>query len=393
MSTVLQDWVDLLNAEQHVQVDKLREHARHGVAARIRGEVWMYLLNVLSEDKTSEITSLMSLNQSYQTIPSSLPSHLTSILLKTALAHHTKRFRNETYAGLITAITAEPQAGREGLKTLGRPGLAVGGLSSNTNPPSRSSPVIKSSEHHPPPPISLQSEAGSDNSENINTIRSQLSRILPNPPTAPPARHVFLKMLEEVLGKFWNAENEKGRDDEWRRRMSGGIEGSEQVWVYLCTPFMCCLSKPVGVFLGFQNLMERLRSFPPIPSRLASFLTLFRQALPELHSYCEDEEVPYAQVGLSWMTTLLAKEMWLGDVLRLWDTYLAADDMFALHCYVCVAILSTCKETLEELDGSEAKLVLLDLPPMDVDRLLQDAANLRVTFPLPRPVRDDEWDD
>jgi hypothetical protein len=51
--------------------------------------------------------------------------------------------------------------------------------------------------------------------------------------------------------------------------------------------------------------------------------------------------------------------------------------------------------TLEELDGAEARLVLLDLPPMDVDRvslhaaivtdnqLLQDAANLRVAFPLP----------
>jgi hypothetical protein len=64
--------------------------------------------------------------------------------------------------------------------------------------------------------------------------------------------------------------------------------------------------------------------------------------------------------------------------------------------------------TLEELDGSEAKLMLLDLPPFDIDRvscilptphttytlvclmqqLLQDAANLRVTYSLPRPVAD-----
>ena len=60
--------------------------------------------------------------------------------------------------------------------------------------------------------------------------------------------------------------------------------------------------------------------------------------------------------------------------------------------------------TLEELDGSEAKLMLLDLPPMDVDRvgvvlecsiklmlskLLQDAANLRVSYPLPVAVSND----
>ena len=89
--------------------------------------------------------------------------------------------------------------------------------------------------------------------------------------------------------------------------------------------------------------------------------------------------------------------------------------MFELHCYVCVAILATCREyvcclrraddrTLEELDGSEAKLMLLNLPPMDVDRvggckrlsfwlmgqLLQDAANLRVSYPLPRAASLDE---
>lgn len=58
--------------------------------------------------------------------------------------------------------------------------------------------------------------------------------------------------------------------------------------------------------------------FPPLPSRLASLLTLFRLAIPDLHSYFEDEQVPYVEVTLSWLTTLLSREMWLGDVLRLW---------------------------------------------------------------------------
>ncbi|ODN82099.1 hypothetical protein, variant 3 [Cryptococcus amylolentus CBS 6039] len=311
----------------------------------------------------------MSLNTSYQSLPSSIPPHLTSLLTQAALAHHTKRFRNETYADLITAITAEPPVAKDPrvmsrAGTLGTVKPAADGRSS------RASPKI-GSEHHtmPPPPVSLLPHPSAEEPEALSTIRSQLSRILPKPPSAPPSRHGFLSLLEEVLGKFWNAENMNGRDDSYRRDEAGEYEGSEKDWVYLATPFACCLSKPVGVFLGFRALMERLRNFPPLPIRLASFLTLFRQALPELHAYCEDEQVPYVQVALSWMTTLLAKEMWLGDVLRLWDTYLAADDMFELHCYVCVSILSTCKETLEELDGSEARLVLLDLPPLDVDRV------------------------
>ncbi|WWC70184.1 uncharacterized protein I206_104133 [Kwoniella pini CBS 10737] len=392
MSTNLQDWVELLNAEQHVQVDKLREHARHGVAARVRGEVWLYLLEVLSEDKTAEITSLLSLNTTYQALPSDLPSDLTASLLKTALSHHTKRFRNETYAGLITSLTSDSSSSIKGRE---KPSSRQNTIGNEIR--SNSSPLISSIEKQAPPNLSLSnsnstSDYGEDESNNneLNTIRSQLSRILPPPPNSPPSRHHYLSILEEVLGKFYNVEYTLTKPVNSDITSFDEMMGySKNDWIYLVTPFVCVLSRPVGIFLGFQNLMNRLKTFPSIPSRLASFLTLFRIALPELHSYCEDEQVPYVQVALSWMTTLLAKEMWLGDILRLWDAYLASDDMFALHCYVCVAILATCKETLEELDGSEAKLMLLDLPPLDVDRLLQDASNLRVSFPLPRPVDDE----
>ncbi|WVW83933.1 hypothetical protein I302_105956 [Kwoniella bestiolae CBS 10118] len=409
MSTNLQDWVELLNAEQHVQVDKLKEHARHGVAARVRGEVWLYLLEVLSEDKTAEITSLLSLNTTYQALPHEIPSDLTASLMRIALGHHTKRFRSETYAGLISSLTAERQASttsNKGKEKQGHSQPSSGSRSfslnsSNEGRHSGVSPLLTSIEKNPPPPISLsphgQDEGldGNDDEDNLNTLRSQLSRILPPPPNAPPSRHHYISIIEEVLGKYYNAETLLGKHNNENHRGKGdryyyGDEHEDKGdWIYLVTPFICVLSRPVGVFLGFQKLMERLKSFPSIPSRLASFLTLFRISQPELFSYCEDEQVPYVQVAMSWMTTLLAKEMWLGDVLRLWDAYLASDDMFALHCYVCVAILSTCKETLEELDGSEAKLMLLDLPPLDVDRLLQDAANLRVSFPLPRPVDDE----
>lgn len=37
MSTNLQDYVELLTAEQHVQLDKLRESARNGIPPRVRG--------------------------------------------------------------------------------------------------------------------------------------------------------------------------------------------------------------------------------------------------------------------------------------------------------------------------------------------------------------------
>jgi len=92
---------------------------------------------------------------------------------------------------------------------------------------------------------------------------------------------------------------------------------------------------------------------------------------------------------------MLSKEMWLGDVLRLWGECLhcgnGPDSHRHISCvrrHVCATLLRlrgyighlqgvsnrvlSCLmhfRTLEELDGSEAKLLLLDLPPMDVDRV------------------------
>ena len=51
------------------------------------------------------------------------------------------------------------------------------------------------------------------------------------------------------------------------------------------------------------------------------------------------------------------------------DTYFASPDPLDFHPYVCLAILTTCKESLEELDQSEVRSMLLSLPVMDVDRV------------------------
>lgn len=51
------------------------------------------------------------------------------------------------------------------------------------------------------------------------------------------------------------------------------------------------------------------------------------------------------------------------------DTYFAMPDLLDLHLYVCLAILTNCKDALEELDRSETTGMLFSLPPLDVDRV------------------------
>jgi len=59
-----------------------------------------------------------------------------------------------------------------------------------------------------------------------------------------------------------------------------------------------------------------------MPERLATLLTLFRLAQPDLYAYFEDEQLRFTDIATGWLSTMLSKEMWLGDVLRLWGEYL-----------------------------------------------------------------------
>lgn len=204
----------------------------------------MYLLGVLSPDKTQEITSILNLINQYQALPTTLPSHLTSILTQTALAHHTRRFFNPTYAGLITSLTAEN-----------------GSLPSINNEKSHSRDTTSNSSitNSNPSTETKNPTKGSEEGE-LNTIRSQYSRFLPPPPSSPPTRNGFISTVLEVLGKYHNTQLNKGRNS-GSRRMGSGVTDSEMDWVYLVTPFVCCLSRPGAVYLGFEKIMDRLGGF------------------------------------------------------------------------------------------------------------------------------------
>ena len=212
----------------------------------------MYLLRVLSADKTSEISSIINLNTQYQAIPSVLPPDLQALLTKTALAHHTRRFSHPTYANLISSLTAENPTGA----SLGSPAAAAGtghsGLgasirqpsapftepsrgASDTGAHSRASTILSGTGHsretstraHTREFSATSSRGSSDHplersekterererndrpertssvsraDESVTTLRSQVSRFLPPPPSGPPTRQAYLAVLMEAFG-------------------------------------------------------------------------------------------------------------------------------------------------------------------------------------------------
>jgi hypothetical protein len=227
----------------------------------------MYLLSVLSSDRTAEITFLLSLNSSYSTISPALPSRAVSTIHRTALSHHTHRFYNPTYAKLITSLTAESRL--EGGSSSGGyastskdQSIATSGARSKSKTPtsdaqsqSQSSFQVQS-QSQTQTQVSQSQSSRTTEEDASGTLRSQYGRFLPPPPTSPPSRHAYLSTLEEVLGKYYNVEKEAGR-----LAPPGQIQGQgEEVnWVYLATPFVCCFARPVAVFLAFQKMMDRIR--------------------------------------------------------------------------------------------------------------------------------------
>lgn len=66
-----------------------------------------------------------------------------------------------------------------------------------------------------------------------------------------------------------------------------------------------------------------------------------------LHNHLQSHGVDYLQFSFRWMNNLLTRELPLHSTIRLWDTYLAESDGFAVfQLYVCAAFLLHWREQL-----------------------------------------------
>ncbi|KAI8887865.1 RabGAP/TBC [Backusella circina FSU 941] len=175
----------------------------------------------------------------------------------------------------------------------------------------------------------------------------------------------YIPMFENVILGYLNA----NRDVEYSPGM-----------VSLCAPFIYFLEQECDAYFCFEKMMQALEEYNTTMSlkeQVARFMTLFRCGLPELCSYFEDEEVDLNEWTTSWLQNLLAKEMKFDNVVRLWDSYFAMNDPFSFHPFVCLSILLSAKEELEDLEQSEIRTMLLQLPFLNMEMVIADAYNFR----------------
>lgn len=140
----------------------------------------------------------------------------------------------------------------------------------------------------------------------------------------------------------------------------------------------------IFVFLAFAPhvVIDDHFSSRSINESVASFMTLFRTCIPDLYSYFEEEEVDIKEWAASALQFVLSRELSLENTMRLWDTYFAVPDWIDLHPFFCLAVLKHLKESLEELEQSEIRTMLMRLPPLDMDQVRKELSLFLTVLPV-----------
>lgn len=125
---------------------------------------------------------------------------------------------------------------------------------------------------------------------------------------------------------------------------------------------------------------------PGIQRRVHYLRDLVGRVDASLRSHLEAEGVDFMQFAFRWMNCLLMREIPFPLIVRIWDTYLAEPDGFALfHVYVCAALLAWFSDQLQEMEFQDMVLFLQNLPTDDwtekeIDVVLSQAYMWRTIF-------------
>lgn len=134
--------------------------------------------------------------------------------------------------------------------------------------------------------------------------------------------------------------------------------------VPLCGPFvyvyqhesLACLA----AYTKLLDMMDEWLSLHSLDQQISNFMILLRIMHPDLLLHFEEEEVDVRRLVTSWFETLLAKQLPIESVLRLWEVYFTHG--LSLHVYICLATVQFYKDELEELEQSEIESFFYKIP-------------------------------
>lgn len=180
----------------------------------------------------------------------------------------------------------------------------------------------------------------------------------------------FIVFLQEVLSP--DTDLEKYNMSQLPEDTRNIIE-ADSFWCL--SKFLDCIQDNyIFAQLGIQEKVNQLKD-------------LIQRIDVNLHRHLQTHGVDYLQFSFRWMNNLLTRELPLHCTIRLWDTYLAESDGFALfHLYVCAAFLLHWKEQLMQQNDFQGLMLLLQNLPThnwsdrQINLLLAEAFRLKFTY-------------
>ncbi|XP_053681099.1 TBC1 domain family member 22B [Anopheles nili] len=180
----------------------------------------------------------------------------------------------------------------------------------------------------------------------------------------------FIVFLQEAVGADKDLEQCQLSDLSIEQR---DIIESDSFWCL--SKFLDCIQDNyIFAQLGIQAKVNQLKE-------------LIQRIDGSLHRHLQTHGVDYLQFSFRWMNNLLTRELPLYCTIRLWDTYLAESDGFAVfQLYVCAAFLLHWRDQLlQEKDFQGLMLLLQNLPThnwMDshIGVLVAEAFRLKFTY-------------
>lgn len=219
----------------------------------------------------------------------------------------------------------------------------------------------------------------------IPEVQQALQRILYIWATRHPASG-YVQGMNDLVTPFvyvFLAENAKNGCESSILQMSdfSAVEDAENSLANAEADAYWCLTALLNDIQDYYTFAQ-----PGIQRRVHYLRELVARVDSHLCTHLEEQGLDFLQFAFRWMNCLLMRELPFPLIVRVWDTYLAEADGFAMfHVYVCAAILVSFSEELQGMDFQDLVMFLQNLPTeswtsKEIDVILSQAYMWRTIF-------------
>ncbi|KAA3677552.1 uncharacterized protein DEA37_0014676 [Paragonimus westermani] len=126
--------------------------------------------------------------------------------------------------------------------------------------------------------------------------------------------------------------------------------------------FFCFNNLMTEIYPNFVRKLDNDR-FPGIGGQLRLLMTLLARFDRVLSDRLQKIGLEVEHYAFRWLSLLLAREFYLPDVIRLWDTLFSDEKRFAMLPFVCCAMLILIRDQLMAADFPTAVHLVQHYPP------------------------------